>query len=322
MSNELISVIVPVYKVEKYLDKCVESIVNQTYKNLEIILVDDGSPDNCPVMCDAWAEKDNRIKVIHKENTGAGASRNIGLKVSTGDFISFVDSDDYIDYNMYQYLYDLMTDDVDITECEYLYTSTLDSNFDDIEEECIIQTFDVEEAMKQHIINGYFQQVIWNKLYRKQVVNGVEFPEGYLIDDEFFTYKVIGNAKKLVHSSKVLYAYVQQDNSLMHIKYSPKRAQAIDAKLNRLEYIKATFPKLENIAAKDLLFSLMYQYQMACNLLDGEEKKNIKEQMIATSKKLQINKSEFGIKDKLWITLALFSFSATCKIRNVLKIGI
>ena len=103
-SNPKISVIVPVYKVEKYLDKCVESIVNQTYKNLEIILVDDGSPDNCPAMCDEWAEKDERIRVIHKENGGLADARNAGMDIATGDYIGFVDSDDWIEPNMYEVL--------------------------------------------------------------------------------------------------------------------------------------------------------------------------------------------------------------------------
>ena len=104
----LISVIVPVYKVEPYLNKCIESIVNQTYKNLEIILVDDGSPDNCPAICDSWAEKDSRIKVIHKENGGLSDARNAGMVHATGEYIAFVDSDDYIDPEMYQSLYGVM----------------------------------------------------------------------------------------------------------------------------------------------------------------------------------------------------------------------
>ena len=104
----MISVIVPVYNVEKYLDNCVESIVNQTYKDLEIILVDDGSPDNCPAMCDEWAKKDSRIRVIHKENGGVSSARNIGLDNVTGEYIGFVDSDDYLESNMYELLLQLI----------------------------------------------------------------------------------------------------------------------------------------------------------------------------------------------------------------------
>lgn len=108
-SQPKISVIVPVYKVENFLDRCVESIVGQTYENLEIILVDDGSPDNCPAMCDKWAEKDGRIKVIHKENGGVSSARNAALDIVSGDYICFVDSDDWIDPGMYEFLYKKFT---------------------------------------------------------------------------------------------------------------------------------------------------------------------------------------------------------------------
>ena len=118
MSKSLISVIVPVYKVENFLDRCVESIVGQTYENLEIILVDDGSPDNCPAMCDKWAEKDGRIKVIHKENGGVSSARNAALDIVSGDYICFVDSDDWIDPGMYEFLYkNSQKYDADISCC-------------------------------------------------------------------------------------------------------------------------------------------------------------------------------------------------------------
>ena len=119
--NVKISIIVPVYKVEKYLDKCVNSIVGQTYKNLEIILVDDGSPDNCPAMCDEWAQKDSRIKVIHKKNGGLSSARNAGLDACTGDYIGFVDSDDWIEPDMYEYLLNIgMKNNADVSRCEFV----------------------------------------------------------------------------------------------------------------------------------------------------------------------------------------------------------
>ena len=120
--DELISVIVPIYNVEKYLDRCVQSIVSQTYRNLEIILVDDGAQDNSPAMCDAWAAKDSRIRVIHKENGGAGSARNAGLEVMRGSWFTFVDSDDYVAPQMYQRLAAHITDDVDIIECDMAET--------------------------------------------------------------------------------------------------------------------------------------------------------------------------------------------------------
>ena len=116
--DSLISVIVPIYNVEKYLQKCVDSIINQTYKNLEIILVDDGSPDNCPKMCDDYAEKDSRIKVVHKENGGLSDARNVGMEVATGEYVSFIDSDDYISLDFYETLLETIVDnDSDVVEC-------------------------------------------------------------------------------------------------------------------------------------------------------------------------------------------------------------
>lgn len=118
--SDLISIIVPVYNVEKYLDRCIQSIVEQTYRNLEIILVDDGSTDGSEKICDSWAVKDNRIRVIHQNNMGGGAARNAALDVAKGDFIAFVDSDDYISADMYEYLHGLMDNGFDIAECSYV----------------------------------------------------------------------------------------------------------------------------------------------------------------------------------------------------------
>ena len=116
--NYLISVIVPVYKAEKYLNQCIESIVSQTYQNLQIILVDDGSPDNCPAICDDWAKKDRRIVVIHKENGGQSSARNVGLDIARGEYVGFVDADDFIDHDMYEILlHSLVSTNVDIVCC-------------------------------------------------------------------------------------------------------------------------------------------------------------------------------------------------------------
>ena len=169
MNADKVSVIVPVYRVEPYLDKCVSSIVNQTYKNLEIILVDDGSPDNCPAMCDAWAEKDSRIRVIHQNNQGGGAARNAGLDIASGNLIAFVDSDDYIAPDMYAHLYELMEQGADIAECGYVEVVGDNAVFACGYETC---SYTVQEAMAEHIQDRVFRQLIWNKLYRRQVVDG------------------------------------------------------------------------------------------------------------------------------------------------------
>lgn len=190
----LISVIVPVYKVENYLDCCVQSIVNQTYSNLEIILIDDGSPDASGAMCDVWAEKDSRIRVIHQENAGGGAARNAGLDAARGERIAFVDSDDYIAPDCYQYLHTLLEEGADIAECDFVETERNDAVFGTDAGE--ISFYTPLEAMRCHIRDTAFRQLIWNKLYRRETVGDIRFPIGTKIDDEFFTYRVLGNAKR------------------------------------------------------------------------------------------------------------------------------
>ena len=177
----LISVIVPVYKVENYLDCCVQSIVNQTYSNLEIILIDDGSPDASGAMCDAWAEKDSRIRVIHQENAGGGAARNAGLDAARGERIAFVDSDDYIAPGCYQYLHTLLEEGADIAECDFVETERNDAVFGTDAGE--ISFYTPLEAMRCHIRDTAFRQLIWNKLYRRAIFAQLRYPEGKLNED-------------------------------------------------------------------------------------------------------------------------------------------
>ena len=165
---ELISIVVPVYKVEPYLDKCISSIVNQTYKNLEIILVDDGSPDNCPAMCDAWAEKDNRIRVIHKPNGGLSDARNAGMYVATGELMAFVDSDDWIAPDMYEQLYRRLTEDgSDIAACGVQMVWG-DNTLPRMLTRPGNRILSRDEAMQAIIEETWLKQPVWYKLYKSK----------------------------------------------------------------------------------------------------------------------------------------------------------
>lgn len=271
MENQpLISVIVPVYRVEQYLDQCIRSISEQTYQNLEILLVDDGSPDNCGAICDAWAAKDSRIRVIHKENGGAGHARNVGLEQARGQLIGFIDSDDYIAPQMYAHLQALMTEDVDLTECAIGETTCDDMELDD---GCGYETItaSAEEAMLLHIRDEIFRQTPPNKLYRRRSIADIKFPVGNLIDDEFFTYLVIGNCRKLVHSSACMYAYRQQEGSAMNRPYSIRRLQGLQAKQERLSYLKKRLPGTVDEAKLDLFMSGLYAMQGSLQHLEASE---------------------------------------------------
>lgn len=318
----LISVIVPVYKVEKYLDRCIESIVNQTHSNMEIILVDDGSPDNCPAMCDAWAKKDSRIKVIHQVNSGSGAARNAALDEVRGDLISFVDSDDYIALEMYEHLLELMSGDIDIVECAYIHTwedkAIFDKSINDV------QIYSVEDAMEEHILDHFFRQVIWNKLYRRSVIGDIRFPIGKRIDDEFWTYRVIAKARNLARTTCIMYAYRQQSDSIMHRTFTLERLQAVEAKCQRLELIESQFPNLFSQARVNLWYTCLYMGQMSLKYMNETEKKRAFEILNKAWDKYHVVSNDvqnIPKMQRIWVLFTEISIKNTCRLRNYLKIG-
>ncbi|MDO5152014.1 MAG: glycosyltransferase [Eubacteriales bacterium] len=314
----LISVIVPVYGVEKYLDKCLGSITGQTYRNLEIILIDDGSPDGSGVICDAWAAKDSRIKVIHKENGGAGAARNAGLDIARGERIAFVDSDDYIAPDMYRHLSELLDGGADIAECGFISVSGDQAEFG--RESSFVTVYTSQDAMREHIRDTVFRQLIWNKLYRREVIKGIRFPEGTKIDDEFFTYQALGNAETLALSGQICYAYRQQLGSVMHQLDPFKRLDGILAKQQRLAYLQAHMPELVDEAKLDLFFTCLYAMQGCLRSLSGDEMEKARRILydaLEDTKPLPSGNMLSG-KKHLLLRLARTSFEGTCRMLNFL----
>ena len=180
--EKLVSIIVPVYNVEKYLSKCIDSILAQTYKNLEIILVDDGSKDNSGTICDEYSKKDKRIKIIHKPNGGISDVRNHGLKIATGDYIGFVDSDDYIAEDMFETLVSLLEkNDADISIVSFYeyYNGKLIG----VRENENVEIMNKVEAIKELLIDRKIQSYTWNKLFKKELFDGLQFPVGKNFED-------------------------------------------------------------------------------------------------------------------------------------------
>lgn len=259
MQRDLISVIVPVYKVEKYLDRCIESIVSQTYKNLEIILVDDGSPDNCPDICDRWAEKDGRIKVFHKTNGGLSDARNCGMKAACGKYIAFLDSDDYIPNDYYERLVCCILElQVDIASTKIIKV------YDDYTEEepfdLSKQVLSAEEGLKSLIVNGPYKTVVWNKLYKKELVQDIWFPVGKLHEDEFFTYKVTARAERIGLVEGDGYYYRQRAGSIMD-SWNIKHLDCIEALEKRAQFCENYFPNLSTLAKYSLFMSVAFNLE-------------------------------------------------------------
>lgn len=253
--NVLISIIVPVYNVEQYLGRCVDSLIGQTYKNIEIILVDDGAKDRSGQICDEYALKDERIIVIHKENGGLSDARNAGIKVAKGAFIGFVDSDDYVAPCMYEELIACLTEtDSDIAMCRYIRfkgdrcTECLTSP-----DECVeMNTLQALENIYSD--DGEVYTVAWNKLYKREVIADIRYPVKRINEDEFTTYKYIANAKKIVFTQKVLYFYFYNGNSITakdNYLYSQDIYNALD---ERIIYLKQRgFGQLEGKIQKQYL---------------------------------------------------------------------
>lgn len=240
---ELLSVIVPVYGVEAYLDRCVASIAEQTYANLEIILVDDGSPDACPAMCDAWAHRDSRIRVIHQKNGGLSAARNVGMEAATGTLIGFVDGDDFLHRQCYELLYQAMCrDGAELAACDIQTVFDADA-VPDGAVHCHCTAFSSEQAMKTLLRGETFRAVVWNKLYRRELLANARFPVGRSHEDEFFTYRVIARPRRLTFVAEPLYYYVQREGSIMRTA-SAGHLDVLDAHIERLHFLQTEYPQL------------------------------------------------------------------------------
>ena len=215
MEKDLISVIVPVYKVEKYLEKCIESIIKQTHTNLQIILVNDGSPDNCGKICDEYAKKDSRIEVIHKINGGLSDARNVGINRANGRYIGFVDSDDYVKEDMYEKLINLIKEyDADVSICN-LY-DVIDGKEYIRNKENGIQEYSRLDILKEVLLDKNIQNYAWNKLYKKELFDEIKYPIGKKYEDIGTTFYVFEKCNKIVVTSEPEYYYLKRSDSLVN----------------------------------------------------------------------------------------------------------
>ncbi len=242
MKYPKVSVIVPVYKVEKYLGKCLESLGRQTYENLEIVLVDDGSPDSCGIMCEQFAGKHPNVLVIHQENQGLSAARNNGVAASHGEYITFVDSDDYVADDYVQYLVDLLLDHHgDISVGHYVPVYHLkDPRLKKKKE--FQKVFRAEEALAESFYSVKFGVAAWAKLYRRDLVEKYPYPVGKLYEELATTYKMIGESKAVVYGNRDIYFYVQRAGSIMTRKIGERELYGLTAAGELLNYTKTFFP--------------------------------------------------------------------------------
>ena len=241
MERELISVIIPVYRVEKYLDKCVNSVLEQTYRDLEIILVDDGSPDSCPALCDALAARDSRVRVIHRANGGLSAARNTGLDAAGGVYVGFVDSDDYIAPDMYEKLHAALTrTHADLGICACRWVDESGSPVRDLPP-LPAETLDANGMFARlEGASGRGQYVTaWNRLYRRELFEDLRFREGKLYEDEFLCPLLLARCAAVTVIPEELYFYVQRTGSIMNDAVTIRRLDAVEAFMQWYDFYRA-----------------------------------------------------------------------------------
>ena len=268
-----ISIIVPVYNVEQYLENCIESILNQTFKDFELILVDDGSTDNSGKICDIYEKKDSRIKVIHKNNGGLSSARNTGLDIACGKYIGFVDSDDSIHPKMYEVLYNLIEKyKSDISCCNYKYTYDISNqNHEELNLNEVIEMSNIEAIEKLYDKDlGVRLVVAWNKLYHKRLFDNIRYKVGRLHEDEFMAHRRLYNSKKITYVDNELYYYLQREGSIMSQISYKRKVDALLSKSDRMMFCnKVGLTSMSDNICKIYEFEFFNLYKQLLN--EGSE---------------------------------------------------
>lgn len=320
----LMTIIVPVYNVEKYLVRCLDSIVNQTYQNLQIILIDDGSTDNSGKICDEYSNNDQRISVIHKRNEGVSAARNEGLDLAEGKYIGFVDSDDYIELDMYERLYKrIEATDAEMVVCEFTYVNDEGIKSEN-ESYCLARRkIDANTYIKRWIDSGYnsIYVVPWNKLYKKKLFEGIRYPVGKYREDEYLIHHLVYQCQNIVCMPDKLYYYVQHEGSIMKSNddFLMDYGDALIDRYNLAKRESNSFLQKETIK---ILANEIWEWKVYNNY-----DKNYNQKYLDYKKKVfRIIKQEFfgggrstgvySIREKIWIwmrvTVPKFSYGVYC----------
>lgn len=325
MQYPLISIIVPIFGVEKYLNKCINSIVKQTYTNLEIILVDDGSPDNCPTVCDEWGQRDARICIVHKKNGGLSDARNTGIALANGEYISFVDGDDWLKPEFLETLFNLLEmEKADIAEGGVEY---FDEAGKCIRERCYsekIKTLNKIDALKALVKEEGLYQTVWNKLYKRKVLEGILFKKGKYNEDDFWTYQVFDRAERVVVTSDKLYCYLQRESSIMGRGYRIKRLDGLKARFERMEYFQK-YKELADFTKARIFYDCMFHFQAALKWLTMPEQKIVTDYVIENMKKVTdvtYKNSDVPLKYQIWFAMFRRFPFAVAKMRNWIGIGL
>lgn len=275
---DLVSVIIPIYNVEKYLKRCIDSILNQSYKNLEIILVDDGSPDKCGQICDFYKNQDSRIIVIHQKNKGLSGARNAGIDIAKGRFITFVDSDDWLSEDFIENgINEIHLNDADVFVTSFMQVyddgkQIKNSKFNDK------MIFTKLDALSSYQFNDYLTTCICGKLWKTSLWNEIRHPEGRLFEDQFTIYKILERADKIVFDPLPRYFYYKREGSIGHSCFSKRTFDLYYAANEANSYLATKYPSItKNLAVGRIFWEVVFVNMMLnSNYLDNEVIKQIR----------------------------------------------
>lgn len=305
-----VSIIVPVYNVEKHLKNCVNSLLNQTYKDIEIILVDDGSTDSCGLICDKFKEKDERIKVIHQENLGVSVARNNGIKEASGEYLSFVDSDDIVYSDYISYLFGLLNDNpnCEIAACGHLVVrgekKTPNSLFTGV------KILNRKEAFFEVLYHGILDISPWGKLYKKEVFDFVSFPVGIRYEDTYIFGDVLTAVNNVIFGGECKYEYIQHENSFVGSGFSPVRLSYIPAAEHLCETALACDQSLKTACIRRRTHAILstLRYMEDCGEEFKQTRKDLKQQVLKNAKILLLDKNT-PKRDKIAILSLMLGFT-------------
>lgn len=316
----LISIIVPVYNARKYLKECINSIVNQTYTNLDIILIDDGSTDDSGEICDEYAKKEKRIRVFHKNNAGVSSARNMGISQSKAKFLCFVDSDDIILPDYIMYLYELLiSNHTDMSACEYVRLTNIEMYKESKNSSCV-KVYDKNTALKNMIYKRRITGHSWLKLYKRELLSNIHYNEELEVAEDFdFVYQYLQNVDSISYGSRILYIYRQNEESCMHSNNWRKYEKAWEISNNRLNTIKECNSKLI-VAYKTYLFiGALGFYSMSKNWVDADSfKKNLIDAVSEYSRIVAFNREAKAVHRFLGI-LCFINGHIGCQLCRLMK---
>lgn len=305
MREALVSIIVPVYNGEEHIERCIDSILSQSYRNIEVIAVDDGSKDRSAQILDLIAESDSRVRVFHKENSGVSRARNFGLDCASGEFVMFVDCDDYIEPDTVRRLYSLFDDGVDMTQCTYKIVDDAGN---------ASSVYSIREGVyegRESILCAFFDiqilQSCWAKLYRASHLDGVRFDGRYAVgEDDYFSFCVCKRAKKIRTVNEPLYCYYENQGSVMRAPLAEKHFQIFDILDAQLSECKNEEKLYIRCAVKDVQISNMHIYRIFSDGAMYDKFEKLKNR-IAAHKKIIFSSKEFSVREKLVFALLIYA---------------